>query len=120
MLDDESKQYVVISTQKGLFRYTRLPFGILSAPGIFQRIMESILHDIPNVVVYIDDILITGASEEEHLDTIESVLKRLEIAGLHAKKYKCKFMVPSVEYVVNRCQGVAPTSRGSLSSKRSS
>ena len=99
VLDDESKQYVVISTQKGLFRYTRLPFGISSAPGIFQRVMESMLHDIPNVVVYIDDILITGASEEEHLETIESVLERLETAGLRAKKHKCKFMVPSVEYV---------------------
>ena len=44
LLDDESKQYVVINTHKGLFRYTRLPFGISSAPGIFQRVMESLLH----------------------------------------------------------------------------
>jgi hypothetical protein len=33
-LDKESKQYVVINTHKGLFRYTRLPYGISSAPGI--------------------------------------------------------------------------------------
>ena len=39
-LDDASKQYVVINTHKGLFRYTRLPFGSSSAPGIFQRVRE--------------------------------------------------------------------------------
>ena len=41
-LDEKSKQ--VVNT---LFRYTRLPFGIASAPGIFQRVMESIVKDIP-------------------------------------------------------------------------
>ena len=61
--------------------------------------MESMLHDIPNVVVYIDDILITGASEKEHLEMLDRVLQRLETAGLHVKKHKCKFMVPSVENV---------------------
>ncbi len=35
-LDAESKNYVVVNTHKGLFRYTRLPYGIASAPGIFQ------------------------------------------------------------------------------------
>jgi hypothetical protein len=63
--------------------------------------MESILRDIPNIVVYIDDILITGTSEEEHLETIHRVLNRLETAGLRAKKQKCMYMVPSVEYYVS-------------------
>ena len=39
LLDEESKSYVVINTHKGLFRYNRLPFGVSSAPGIFQRVM---------------------------------------------------------------------------------
>ena len=59
-LEEESRRYVVINTHRGLFEYTRLPFGVSSAPGIFQRVMESILRGIPNVVVYLDDILITG------------------------------------------------------------
>ena len=59
-LSEDSKQYVVINTHKGLFRYNRLPWGIASAPGIFQRVMEGLLSDIPGVLVYLDDILITG------------------------------------------------------------
>ena len=63
-LEEESKAYVVINTQRGLFQYQRLPYGIASAPGIFQRIMEGLLRDVPGVVVYQDDILITGRSDD--------------------------------------------------------
>ena len=56
----------MINTNRGLFRYNRLPFGLSSAPGIFQRVMESVLKKIPGVVVYLDDIIGMGASEGEH------------------------------------------------------
>ena len=53
---------VTINTHKGLYRFTRLPFGVASAPAIFQKLMESVLLGIPRVFCYIEDILITGAS----------------------------------------------------------
>ena len=44
VLDEESRKYVVINTHLGLYQYNRLPFGVLSAPGIFQRTtMQSLL-----------------------------------------------------------------------------
>ena len=98
-LDTESRKYVVINTHKGLFRYTHLPFGISSAPGIFQKAMESLLQGIAHVIVYIDDILITGETESDHMQSLEEVLKRLVKAGLRVKKHKCKFMAPSVAYL---------------------
>ena len=73
-LDEQSKKYVVINTHKGLFRYTRLPYGIASAPGIFQRVMENLLQGLSGVTVYLDDILITRSTEAEHLATLEEVL----------------------------------------------
>ena len=66
-LDAESQKYVVINTKRGLFRYTHLPFRIASAPGIFQRVMESVVRGIPGVIVYLDDIPISGGSQEETL-----------------------------------------------------
>ena len=61
--------------------------------------MESLLQDIPSVVVYIDDILIAGATEAEHLQTLDQVLERLESAGLTLKKEKCAFASTSVTYL---------------------
>ena len=98
-LDEESRKCVVINTHKGLFKYTRLPYGISSAPGIFQRVMDNLLQGLSSVAVYLDDILVTGAMEEEHLSTLEKVLGRLEMSGLRVKKKKCQFMVPSVTYL---------------------
>ena len=101
-LEEGSRQYVVINTQKGLFRYTRLPFGVSSAPGIFQRVMESLMQGLPGVTVSIDDILVAGATEEEHLKRLEDVLTRLERAGLRAQKSKCQFMKSSVTFPGHR------------------
>ena len=98
-LTEDSKKYVVINTSKGLFRYTRLPFGISSAPTIFQREIEHLFQGIPGVMVYIDDILVTGKDEASYLKSLEEVLKRLLEAGLKVKKGKCLFLVSSVEFL---------------------
>ena len=66
-LEEESRQYVTINTHRGLYRFTRLPFGIASAPALFQKAMDSILQGVPNTICYIDDILVTGRSDKEHL-----------------------------------------------------
>ena len=106
-LEEESRKYVVVNTHKGLFRYNRLLFGLSSAPGIFQRVMESLLKGIPYVVVYLDNILVTGPTEETH---VAVVLKQLQTAGLRLRKDKCVFMAPSVTYLGHRidAQGLHP------------
>ena len=93
---------MVINSHKGLFCYKRLQFGVSSAPGIFQRIIDSIIKGIPGVVAYLDDILITGARKEEHVKVLEEGLSRLQRAGLKAKRTKCEFMVPLVTYLGHR------------------
>ena len=110
-LDEASRKYVTINTQKDLYQYTRLPFGVASAPSIFQRTMDSLLQGIPKVCIYLDDILITGAMEAEHLHNLQEVLNRLEQAGMCLKKDKCTFLIPQVEYLGHQIsqKGLHPT-----------
>ena len=61
--------------------------------------METVLAGIPRVLVYLDDILVTGASHEEHVSNLKEVLSRLQQAGLRLRKDKCEFMVSSVKYL---------------------
>ena len=77
-----------------------------------QRVMESLMQGLPGVSVYIDDILVTGAAEEEHLKRLEDVLTRLERAGLCAQKRKSQFMKSSVTFLGHRADadGLHPLS----------
>ncbi|XP_064622516.1 uncharacterized protein K02A2.6-like [Lineus longissimus] len=97
--DDASKQLAVINTHRGLFRYNRLAFGISSAPGIFQRTMDNLLQGLDHVVVYLDDILVTGKTAQEHLANLEKVLQRLLDAGWRLREEKCTFHADAVVYL---------------------
>ena len=61
-LDPESQKYCTINTHRGLYQFTRLPFGIASAPATFQKMMDTILQGISGTICYMDDILVTGAT----------------------------------------------------------
>ena len=110
-LDDASKKLVAINTHKGLFQYNRLPFGVSAAPSIFQRIMETLLQGLPGVCLYLDDILVTGQSDQEHLTNLSAVLQKLAAAGMKLKPDKCFFMLQEVEYLGHKisANGLEPT-----------
>ncbi|XP_043225249.1 uncharacterized protein K02A2.6-like isoform X2 [Amphibalanus amphitrite] len=107
----DSMDVLTISTAKGPMSYTRLPFGISAGPGIFQREIEKVLSGMPSVAVYLDDILVSSRSTEEHLKTLDEVLRRLQEAGLKVRASKCQFMMQNVEYLghlIDR-NGIRPT-----------
>ena len=97
-VEETSKQYLTINTHKGLFQYNRLPFGIKTAPSIWQRAMEQTLQGIPNVEVMLDDIIVTGKSDAAHLENLEAVLKRLAEKNLRINVQKCRFFLERIEY----------------------
>ena len=98
-LEEETQELVTIDTHKGLYRYKRLPFGVASAPAIFQKTMETTLQGLPMVSVYLDDILVSGKTQQEHLTNLNEVLAHLESAGVHLKREKCSFCQPEVTYI---------------------
>ena len=98
-VEDVSEEVLTITTHKGLYHYHHLPFGIASAPAVFQRTMEQILQGIPGMAVFMDDNELTGETEEEHLDRLDQVLQRLQNHGLRLQKAKCAFTKDRVEYL---------------------
>lgn len=73
--------------------------------------MDVCLAGLPGVATYLDDILITGSTEDQHLERLEAVLRRLSQAGLKVKKEKCHFDVSDVEFLGYRVNaaGIRPT-----------
>ena len=98
-LDHESSELLTINTHKGLFKYNRLPFGVSSAPAIFQRSMKTLLRGLNGVSVNLDDILVTGSTHENHLHNLAAGLEQIEQAGLRLNRSKCFFLQPRLEYL---------------------
>ncbi|XP_049272416.1 uncharacterized protein K02A2.6-like [Rhipicephalus sanguineus] len=111
-VSDKTSEVLTLNTTRGLYRVKRLPFGIAAAPAIFQRYMESQLQGIPGVCVYLDDVIISGATSEDHDTRLELVLKRLASANLRLSIDKCCFAVPEVKFLGHLidAEGIHPTS----------
>ena len=72
--------------------------------------MEQIVGDIPGVACYLDDIVVTGKCEQEHLMNLQKTMEHLNTTGLRFKLDKCHFFQDSITYlghIVDK-EGVRP------------
>ncbi|CAB4005333.1 Hypothetical predicted protein [Paramuricea clavata] len=110
-LTPESRKYTTINTHHGLYQYKRLVLGVNSAMSIFQRTIENVLKGLPGCCVRIDDILVTGETDEIHMENLHRVLQRLLESGLKLKREKFHFMLGEVIYLGMSISeaGISPT-----------
>ena len=99
VVDEAIQELLTINLHRGLFKVKRVAFGISSAPGLFQRVMETILQGLPGVVVFLDDILIVGSTKKEHDARLRMVLSRLQSAGLRLRADKCAICKTQVVFL---------------------
>ncbi|KAG7357555.1 reverse transcriptase RNA-dependent DNA polymerase [Nitzschia inconspicua] len=98
----------------GLYRYLRLPMGLCVSPDIFQANMARLFADMPNVRVYIDDILIfTNGSYEDHLHQVRRALTKLQSKNMAVNVEKSYWAVKEVDYLGFRLtpNGILPQAR---------
>ncbi|XP_064461569.1 uncharacterized protein K02A2.6-like [Ornithodoros turicata] len=97
-LDEQAQKVFTVNTHLGLFEFTCLPYGVSSAPAIFQATMDKILHGLPKVACYIDDLLIEGVDYDECFENVKLVLDRLAKHSVQLN-VKSKFFVYEVKYL---------------------
>ena len=77
-----------------------VPFGLAQAPAYFQALISTVLECLSYfAIAYLNNIIIFSKNEEEHLQHLEIIFKRLHEAGLRLKRSKCSFMIIHIEYL---------------------
>ena len=97
-IDEDSRQITTFSTHFGLFRYKRLLFGVNAASEIFQNAIANVLHDIPGSRNLSDDIIVFGATQQEHDRSLKKTLQRLQEVGARLNRQKCIFSASELTF----------------------
>ena len=113
LLQPKSRPYTAFTISgMGQFQWVTTPMGLLGSPASFQRLMEAVIAGLPNIIVYIDDLLAHSCTHEEHLQQIDALLHRLIGHGIKINLEKCVFGSTNVSYLGFRLteEGIKPGS----------
>ncbi|CAH8609833.1 unnamed protein product [Dicrocoelium dendriticum] len=98
-VEPESRKLLTINTHRGLYQYNRLPFGVKTAPAIFQQVMDAMLTGLTGAAAYLDDIIIMGGTQEELFQRLDDVMMRIKEYGFRLRADKCKFFLKSIKFL---------------------
>ncbi|KAI5754703.1 hypothetical protein M8J77_010793 [Diaphorina citri] len=98
-LDENSQKLCTFNSPFGYWTFSRLPFGISSAPEVFSRLNTKYFGDIQDVTIYFDDILIASGTMEEHLDTLNKIFQRAQSLNIKFNLKKFQYMLPEIKYL---------------------
>lgn len=98
-LDDQSKKLCTFATPFGRYMFSRLPFGVSSAPEVFHKQFKQIFEGIPGQISYIDDLLVFGKNQKEHDNNLRKVLEKAREKNIKFNQTKCKFSLNEIKFV---------------------
>lgn len=98
-LADSSQLLTTFITPFGRYCFNKLPFGISSAPELFQKRMGQILEGLDGVVCQMDDVLVFGSNQQMHDSRLHAVLKAIKAAGVTLNSEKCSFSVDKLKFL---------------------
>lgn len=101
-VDEESQKFTGFVTPQGHFEFQRVPFGLCTAPAIFQRFINFVFKELianGDMMVYMDDVIIPSITVAENLVKLKKVLEVARSYNLQFKWEKCQFLFKQVEYL---------------------
>ena len=98
-VSEKSSKLLTFNTPFGRYRFLRMPFGIKSAPEVWQRTASQFFGDLDGTEVIMDDILVWGRTQEEHDERLRKVLQRARDRNITLNRKKCKVGLSEVNYV---------------------
>jgi DNA-dependent RNA polymerase auxiliary subunit epsilon len=107
MLDDSCKHLCAFYYPggTGLFQFVRAGMGVRNSGITFVAAVTYFLQDVPNTTVYVDDIVVSNNTFDEHVRDLEHVLARLEAATIRLNIAKSKFASAAIEFLGWRIDG---------------
>ena len=97
----------------GFYEFTCMPFRLCNAPATFQHLMQNTLGELnlTYCVIYLDDVVVFGHTEEEHLEHLHVVFERFWEFNLKLKPLKCLFFQSEIVYLAHHIswRGILPS-----------
>ena len=100
-LTPEAQLKSAFCVRGGLYLFNVMPFGLCNAPSTFERLMDTVLQGLQwrSCLVYSDDVVIFGRTEQELISRMGDVFSRLKQAGLKLKLRKCRLFSRKTDYL---------------------
>ena len=110
----ESQQYTAFTVDNfGFYEFTRMPFGLCNMPATFQCLMQNTLGELnlTYCIIYLDNVIVFGHTEEEHLECLWVVLECFREFNLKLKPSKCSFFQTEIVYLTHHVskEGIRPS-----------
>ena len=109
-----SQQYTTFTVDNfGFYKFTCMPFGFCNTLTAFQCLMQNTLEELnlTYCIIYLDDVIVFGCSEEEHLECLHIVFECFRAFNLKLKPSKCSFFQSEIVYLAHHIsrEGICPS-----------
>ncbi|VDP93771.1 unnamed protein product [Echinostoma caproni] len=100
-IEEKDREKTAFVVPNGLYEFQTMPFGLTNAPATFQRLMSSVLRELipQQCLVYLDDVVVHGKTEEEHLENLRATFECLRKVGLKLRPAKCTLFQREVRFL---------------------